>query len=453
MTASHQLDERLAFVEIDAETRALLRELRPLIAAHLPGILDDFYRQVKRHPPAAKMFRDDRHIRHARDKQLAHWDTIAAAEFSDDYVRSVRRIGEAHNTLGLEPRWYIGGYSFVAVRLLATIEHAIPSGLFGRGAEKKAKLLGAFVKAAMLDMDFAISVYLEAGERDKQNALERIAAAFEREIGGIANSVAEASCHLEGASRTLDKTADDTQEVALAVAAGSEEASTNVGSVAAAAEELTSSVAEVTRQVHDSSRIAGEAVAQAEKTDARITALSQAAGRIGDIVQLIGSVADQTNLLALNATIEAARAGEAGKGFAVVAQEVKALATQTAKATEEIASHVSGMRSATEDSVAAIKEIGATILRISEITGAIAAAAEQQGIATQEIARNIQHAAAGAAQVTGHITEVNTRAAETGTAAGDVHQAALSLSEQSGRLKAEVGRFLTMLRKDCTNGA
>ncbi|MFL9825557.1 protoglobin domain-containing protein [Rhodoplanes sp. SY1] len=426
---------RLQFADIDDETRTLLREMRPLVEKHLPGILDRFYAQIDRFPDAEKMFTSDARKRHARLKQLEHWATIVNGDFSDDYVRSVKRIGETHNKLGLEPRWYIGGYSYVMVRLVAMIETEFKDGWLGSNAERRTKLIGALVKAAMIDMDFAISVYIEAGARDKRESLNRVASDFQATVGGIVETVSSASHGLEDSARQLTRTAEDTRSLALTVAAGSEEASTNVETVAAAAEELSNSVQEITRQVHESSRIAGEAVKQAQQTDARITALSQAAARIGDVVKLITSVADQTNLLA----------GEAGKGFAVVAQEVKALAAQTAKATEEISGQVSGMQMATTDSVTAIKEISATIGQISEIAAAIAAAAEQQGTATREIARNIQQAAAGTAQVASNISDVNARAVDSGTAAGSVHDAARSLAGESGRLKSEVSRFLASL--------
>jgi methyl-accepting chemotaxis protein len=220
----------------------------------------------------------------------------------------------------------------------------------------------------------------------------------------------------------------------------------NVQSVASATDEMTASVTEIGRQMQQSSKIATEAVAQASRTDERIGALLQSAGRIGDVVKLITAIAEQTNLLALNATIEAARAGDAGRGFAVVAQEVKALAGQTAKATEEISTQIAGMQAATQESVAAIKEICATIGRISQISAAIAAAVEEQGAATQEIARNIGAAAHGTAQVATNITDVNRGAGETGAASTRVLSSAQSLSKQSGRLKVEVDKFLQTVR-------
>jgi methyl-accepting chemotaxis protein len=204
------------------------------------------------------------------------------------------------------------------------------------------------------------------------------------------------------------------------VATAATQASDNVEAVAAAAEEMTTSVNDIGRQVQDSARIAGTAVEQARKTDDRINELSQAASRIGDVINLITSIAEQTNLLALNATIEAARAGEAGRGFAVVAQEVKQLASQTAKATSEIGGQITNMQVATQDSVVAIKEIGGTIGHISEIASAIAAAVEEQGAATKEIARNVQQAARGTEHVSGNIVGVNQTAEQTGVAADQV---------------------------------
>jgi methyl-accepting chemotaxis protein len=219
-----------------------------------------------------------------------------------------------------------------------------------------------------------------------------------------------------------------------------------VQSVAAASDELTASVNEIARQVLESSRIAGDAVAQAEQTDARIGALSHAAQRIGDVIKIISEIAEQTNLLALNATIEAARAGEAGRGFAVVAQEVKGLAAQTAKATLEIAGQVTSIQGATLDSVTTIKGISSTIHRISEIATSVAVAVEEQYAATQEISRNAQIAASGTTQVAGNIAEVNGRAIETGAASSEVFAAVRALAAQGSELRAEVDRFLKTVR-------
>jgi len=293
---------------------------------------------------------------------------------------------------------------------------------------------------------------IDKDSRDRASAEQRkadmnkLASEFELAVGNIVDTVSSASTELEAAAGTLTQTAETTQSLSTTVAAASEEASANVNSVASASEELAGSVNEIARQVQESSRIAAEAVKQAEKADTRISALSSAAARIGDVVKLITAIAEQTNLLALNATIEAARAGEAGRGFAVVAQEVKALASQTAKATDEIGSQIDGMQAATQDSVGAIKEIGGTINRISEIAAAIAAAVEEQGAATQEISRNVQQAAQGTSEVASNITSVNRGATETGSASTQVLSSAKSLSSESNHLKVEVEKFLHTVR-------
>ncbi|TAI64379.1 methyl-accepting chemotaxis protein [Bradyrhizobium sp. Leo170] len=292
----------------------------------------------------------------------------------------------------------------------------------------------------------------EAAAADAEAKIERgrrvdaITRNFETMIGEIVQTVSSASSQLEAAAGTLSSTATRSQELTTAVASASEEASTNVQSVASATEELSSSVTEISRQVQESARMAGDAVGQARSTNDRVSELSKAAARIGDVVELINTIAGQTNLLALNATIEAARAGEAGRGFAVVASEVKALAEQTAKATGEIGQQITGIQAATQDSVNAIKEISNTIERLSEISSTIAAAVEEQGAATQEISRNVQQAAQGTHQVSANITDVQRGATETGSASTQVLSAAKALSGDSSRLKVEVSKFLDSVR-------
>ncbi|WP_439405556.1 methyl-accepting chemotaxis protein [Bradyrhizobium sp. DASA03076] len=307
-----------------------------------------------------------------------------------------------------------------------------------------AKAIQVF-KDSMIDTERLRHEQAESEARqaeDRKKDMVRLADQFEQAIGEIVDTVSSASSELEASAGTLTTTATRAQDLSTEVASASQEASANVQAVASATEELSSSVSEIARQVQDSARIAGEAVEQASKTNARVSELSKAAARIGDVVELISTIAGQTNLLALNATIEAARAGEAGRGFAVVASEVKALAEQTAKATGEIAQQVSGIQTATEESVGSIREISGTIERLSEISSAVAAAVEEQGAATQEISRNVQQAAHGTQRVSTNIRDVQRGAADTGSASSQVLSAARSLSTDSNRLKTEVAKFI-----------
>ncbi|HVX75499.1 MAG TPA: methyl-accepting chemotaxis protein [Bradyrhizobium sp.] len=286
----------------------------------------------------------------------------------------------------------------------------------------------------------------QAASASRRAELIRFADEFESAVGSIVSNVSASAVQLEAAAGTLTRTAETTQNLSSKVAGSSEEASGNMQSVASATEELSTSVNEIGKRVRESNRIAEAAVVQAQQTDERIGKLSRAAQEIGDVVKLITAIAEQTNLLALNATIEAARAGEAGRGFAVVAAEVKSLASQTAKATDDISSHIAGMQDATQESVAAIKEIGDTISQISEIASSIAHAVEQQDSATQEIARSVQNVARGTDEAASDVMEVNRGATETGLASEGVLNSARTLAGESARLREELDRFMANIR-------
>lgn len=314
----------------------------------------------------------------------------------------------------------------------------------GKVAQAIATLKERMVEADRMKSEQA-AAERRAAEQRRSDVL-KVADDFENAVGQIVENVSTASKELETSASGLANMAERAQELSSSVAGASEEASMNVQSVASATEELSSSVSEISRRARETAQIAGEAVDQARSTTEHVGGLSKAAGRIGDVVELINSIAAQTNLLALNATIEAARAGEAGRGFAVVASEVKALAEQTSKATGEIGQQIADIQAATQQSVGAIGHISGTIERLSEISSTIAASVEGQGTATREISRNVQQAAAGTQQVSSTIVDVQRGAGETGAASSQVLSAAQALTRESHRLKSEMTKFLGSVR-------
>jgi methyl-accepting chemotaxis protein len=450
---------RIQFMGIGEETRHFLSEFWKVVLPELPDILSGFYEHVAAVPALAKMVGEQ--TPRLKRAQTSHWERLFSGRFDDAYFNGVRTIGQIHNKIGLEPRWYIGGYNYVLSRLTD-----LATKTYRWSPTKLRAVLRAVNCAVMLDMEIAISVYQEAmlGEinetmnqvKNQRAEVERQAAereergqkldallkAFEQKVGELIVPINAATSQLQSSAKIMTGVASKTNEQTSAVAAAAEQASANVQTVAAAAEELSNSIAEISRQVAQSSTIASAAVADAQRTNEIVTALAAGADKIGAIVQLINAIAGQTNLLALNATIEAARAGEAGKGFAVVASEVKNLANQTAKATEEIGQQVGQIQTATKEAVVAIQGIGKTIGEISTIASAIAASVDQQGAATKEIARNVQEAAGGTKEVTTNITGVSRGAEETGAAAAQVLGAADGLSKQSDFLSSEVKTFI-----------
>ncbi|GIK99221.1 MAG: hypothetical protein BroJett029_34300 [Alphaproteobacteria bacterium] len=336
-----------------------------------------------------------------------------------------------------------------AMGKLAEGDHGIEIPGTQRGDE-----LGVMAKAVLVFKENMIKA-AELAAKDAAAQQQREARArtidtltvdFDQEVGLVLKTVASAATEMQSTAASMTSTAEETSRQSTAVAAASEQASTNVQTVASAAEELSSSIAEISRQVAQSTEIAGKAVSDAERTNVQVQGLADAAQKIGEVVNLINEIASQTNLLALNATIEAARAGEAGKGFAVVAAEVKNLANETAKATEEITGQISGIQAATKEAVTAIQSIGGTISQINEIATTIASAVEEQGAATQEIARNVQQASAGTTEVSSNISGVTEAAASTGAAASQVLAAANELSQQSEMLRGKVETFLAAIK-------
>ena len=433
---------RLRFLRIDGKTGDALREFWPTVEKSLPRVLEGFYRHLASEPALAKLIGNQ--MERLKGAQSSHWARLFNGRFDATYVQGVRTIGLVHSRIGLEPRWYIGGYAFVLSYLT---DLAIATYRWNR--RRLGEVITAVNYAVMLDMDFAISVYQEAmlEERAKrQKTVDALLLSFEKEVIVALEALSKSSSGLNETADTMARNAEVTTQQATNVSAASEQASTNVQSVASASEEMASSVREIGRQADESVRISGEAVELSRSADERIHSLSEAASKIGIVVELINTIAGQTNLLALNATIEAARAGDAGRGFAVVASEVKTLAEQTSKATSEIGQQVAGIQSATQETVTTIREVSRIIHRISEIAAAIAGSVEEQSAATHEITRNAQQAAIGTGDVSSNIAGVSHAAGETVAAAGQVQTASAQLATQGETLGAEVARFLRGIR-------
>jgi methyl-accepting chemotaxis protein len=388
---------------------------------------------------------------------------VAAAEyhkadsvFSSNRLLLIAALGVAL-LVGAAVAWVVSSSVTVPLRRIIDVMRELTRGnlaieVFGRDrrdevgevAQAVAVFKGGLMEAEQLRRDQETAK--AQAEADRRQMMLDLAARFEQEVGGAVTSVTNAAGELQAAAQAMLATAEQTARQSSAVAAASEETTNNVQTVASATEELTASIREISSQVTESTRIVNEAVDQAAGTNQQVAGLAEAADKIGSVVSLINDIAGQTNLLALNATIEAARAGEAGKGFAVVASEVKALATQTARATEEIATQVKAIQEATQGSAAAIQGISKTISRVSEISTAIASAVEEQGAATQEIARNVQSASAGTTEAAVNIGGVTEAARETGNVASRVLNSAMQLAQHGGFLRNKVEDFLLQVR-------
>lgn len=429
----------LPILRTAADTPAEIKELDGRMDAHLKVINKDYAAiadSIRKESEDADQDFD------AIGARLATWSTIIA-------ILALAATAAASVFIGRSIRRPLQAMTDVMGKLSeGHLEVEVP-------ARARSDEVGAMGRAVQIFKENAISIakfQSEKTETERRTQAERTAAmsdlagSFEASVKGIVHIVSSSATHLQNSAQSLSAVATQTVTQSTTVAAAAEQASVNVQTVASAADQLAASIGEIGRQVAHSHQMSQGAVTQAETVNTLVLGLAAAATKIDDVVNLINDIARQTNMLALNATIEAARAGEAGKGFAVVANEVKGLANQTAHATEEISKQISAVQTATNDAVGAIKAIGATISEISEIGAAIAAAVEQQGVATKEIARNVEQASAGTSEVSITIVEVNQAASKTGLASEQVRDASGELSVQAKNLRDDVDRFIAHIR-------
>ena len=449
MTDDRDLAARLAFARIDAAVIADLDPLWGLISPELEGLMKRFYAHVTAEPRMAALIGERQGT--LESAQVKHWSRLFSGKFDADYAASVERIGRAHHRIGLEPRWYIGGYQFMLTELsrLVLKKHRF-------APARAVRLVEALNKAVLFDLDFALSTYQQVllEERARHNsAVEAAVAEFRAATEGVLRIVDDSARRMQATSQSLSAIAVETASEATSAATASEETSMNVQTVASAAEELTRSIQEISRQVGNATAVVSTATGMTEASSADVARLSDAAQKIGDVVGLIQAIASQTNLLALNATIEAARAGEAGRGFAAVASEVKQLAAQTSKATDEIAQQIAGIQASTASAVNTIRDVARTMTEIHQVTSSIAGAIEEQDAATREIAASAQMAARTTLTLSTNVGQVNAGIDQTKEAAAEVFSTSNALGDQSSQLAEDVRRFLAALTSDAPAAA
>ena len=431
------MKSRLDFFGLDLSSKPDLEKFGSTLQQHLPEILDGFYQHVSTQPALAGKVRDHGPAERLKAAQTEHWMALMSGVFDRTYYERAKRVGQAHQRVGLQPTWYIGGYAFVIERMLKLALAHDP---------ETAQMLSSVMKAALLDMDIAISVYLDEAEQVRRAEHRRIADQLEETIGHVTQAVVKQSAAMSSVVEALDHAVDELGDKSTSVAGASDQAAFNVEAVSAAVEEMTASVAEIGHRAEESAKIARTAVSAAEHSNTVIQGLSQYAGEVDAIVKTISAIAAQTNLLALNATIEAARAGEFGKGFAVVASEVKALANQTSSATKTIGDQIDKITGAVEEAAKSIDMIGVVIKETEQNSTAASEAVEQQALATNEISSNIAQTAERVRGVRDDISSVATETKGMSDMSSKVRMSCDELARISDELDAAVKEVVDSLR-------
>jgi len=446
MTHSH-INERVTFVGFDAAGGKALAAVRPAVDEAMPAALDKLYELINRTPAAAGMFESREGQTRARGAMERHWARLLDGPVDETYAGNVKRIGLTHARLGLEPRYYMGAYAHVMSDLLrAVMRKSLGRSALPEPLRKAEAGVDALVRLFVLDMEMAVTAYLEERDARAREERENTAAEIETTVGETVGALIEAAESLDKAAAGLSHAVQEASTAATSAAAGSEEAAANVRSVAAAATQLGAASQEIAGQSNQQSEGLKQAVQHANTAANTINELGQASGEIGSVISLIEEIAEKTNLLALNATIEAARAGESGRGFAVVASEVKDLASQTAKATDQITGQVRAMQTATQAAVDAVQAITRTVESVSEAALAIEAAVEEQSASIQEISRNAEEAATGNQSAAESVAGLDARTRESAEAASSVGAISQSVRSGASELKTRLGALLANIR-------
>jgi methyl-accepting chemotaxis protein len=432
-TSDDAWSARIAYVGLDEGAAALLREIKPVLLAALPEILERFYARTLALPELDAKFAGPDRVRFAKDGQLRHWAHLFEGRFDDKYRESALRIGHVHHKIGLTPSWYLSGYGYLLGELMAVIA-AKAGGLTGAQRRRMAQTQQAVVRAVTLDIDLALASYWDALMRERQQDTETMIEQINRQVIESVTSVSQYTKDMVVSAQSMAEVSEAVGAHASGASNAAGLALTSAQAVAAAADELHASIAEISQQVARSSETSREASSRMAEAREVVTQLDKAAGEIGQVVKLISDIASQTNLLALNATIEAARAGEAGKGFAVVASEVKTLANQSGKSAEEISQRIERIQEVVSRTAHAIREVSAKIGQVDEIASSISAAVEEQTAATSEIAQNVGQVASRAGNVTEIMTEVSGRVVTARDAAREVNKSTHSLDDVLGGL-------------------
>lgn len=442
------LEQRLAFFGIGRDAIEALQRNQSLVANQMEPVLDEFYAHLEKWPEMDAMFGSQEVKNHAYREQKRHWERIYSGRLDQDYLNSALSIGKTHNRIGLEPRWYIGGYAALTTAMIRRMTDEIMTNPLAarRNKAQLQEFLDALIRAIYLDMDLAISTFLEAKDADYAELMTRMTDDFDTNMAGFLKELAQASTGLSENAGKLSELAQGGSAQAEEMQASTQEASQNVDTVASAAEELSASIHEISTQINQSASIAKEASERTKAASQAIAELKESAEKIDDVIGLIDDIADQTNLLALNATIEAARAGEAGKGFAVVAGEVKELANQTGKATSEIAELIRKIQGSVQETANTMESVSGTIQKMEEISSSVASSVEEQSSATQEIVRSAQSAAEGSKGLDSVAQKVSETAQATNTESDAVKKASEEMIDKTEKLREQLDVFLSNLK-------